>query len=130
VFSPETSHKVMEFMETVIDSDRGTGKSLRIPGYRLAGKTGTAERKGRAGGGYVANFVGFLPADNPKAMILVMIDRPTGPRYYGATVAGPVFTDLAQAIIRKFALPTTLASGTTVPVKNMPAPKVEVEVRR
>ncbi|MBC8066078.1 MAG: penicillin-binding protein 2 [Chlorobia bacterium] len=128
VFSPETTHQVMRYMEAVIDSDRGTGKSLRIPGYRMAGKTGTAERKGRKGGGYVANFVGFLPADNPRAMILVMIDRPSTGKYYGATVAGPVFSDLARAVIRKYGLKPT--SGTTEAVKKPVAPKVEVEVRR
>lgn len=128
VFSPETTANVMRYMEAVFDSDRGTGKSLRIPGYRLAGKTGTAERKGRAGGGYVSNFVGFLPADNPKAMIMVMIDRPSKGRYYGASVAGPVFSDLARAVIRKYGLKPS--SGTTEVVKKPVAPKVEVEVQR
>ncbi len=104
VFSPETTAQVMRYMEAVFDSERGTGKSLRIPGYRLAGKTGTAERKGRAGGGHVSNFVGFLPADDPKAMIMVMINRPSNGQIYGATVAGPVFSDLARAVIRKYGL--------------------------
>ncbi len=127
VFSPETTSQVMRYMEAVFDSDRGTGKSLRIPGYRLAGKTGTAERKGRKGGGYVSNFVGFVPAEAPKAMILVMVDRPSTGKYYGATVAGPVFSDLARAVIREYGLKPS--SGTTAPVKKPVAPTLEVEVR-
>lgn len=127
VFSSETSQQVMRYMETVIDSNRGTGKSLRIPGYRTAGKTGTAERKGRVGGGYVANFVGFIPAEAPKAMILVMIDHPTTGRYYGATVAGPVYLDIAHAVIRKFGLKPS--SGTPIGVETPVKPVVDVEVK-
>lgn len=127
VFSSETTAQVMRYMEAVFNSSGGTGKTLRIPGYRLAGKTGTAERMGR-GGGYVSNFVGFVPAEAPKAMILVMVDRPSTGKYYGATVAGPVFSDLARAVIRKYGLKPS--SGTTEPVQKPVAPKVEVEVQR
>ena len=103
VFSPETSSQMMRYMESVFESERGTGKTLRIPGYRMAGKTGTAQRMGR-GGGNVSNFVGFLPAEDPKAMILVMVDRPSGGAIYGAQVAGPAYLELARAVIRRLDL--------------------------
>ncbi|MCB8933571.1 MAG: penicillin-binding protein 2 [Fimbriimonadaceae bacterium] len=105
LFKPATAERMLEYMETVIQSDQGTGKGLRIPGYRLGGKTGTAERQGQGRGGYVSNFVGFVPAPAPRAVILVMVDHPKGGSYYGATVAGPVFDDLARAVIRRYAIP-------------------------
>ncbi|MEA2553054.1 MAG: hypothetical protein QOJ65_1230 [Fimbriimonadaceae bacterium] len=117
VVSPESANTVLQCMEAVVESDEGTGKGLRIPGYRLAGKTGTAQRRdpitGRVGGGagHVANFIGFVPAQHPKVSILVMVDHPTAGSFYGASVAGPVFKELAQASIRRFAIPPTEGNG-------------------
>lgn len=119
VLRSETAHRMLGFMEAVIDSDAGTGKSLRIPGYRLGGKTGTAEKMG-GGRGYVSSFVGFVPAENPKVAILVMVDNPQAGRYYGASVAGPVFKELAGAVIRRYGLPPSAAR---------PEPKVEIQVK-
>ncbi|MBX3097575.1 MAG: penicillin-binding protein 2 [Fimbriimonadaceae bacterium] len=104
ILSQETCDRVMEAMAKVIESDEGTGKHLRLPGVRLAGKTGTAQKTGggRVGGaGYVASFVGFVPAHKPRAVVLVMVDNPKGPQYYGGQVAGPVFTEIARAILRQ-----------------------------
>jgi cell division protein FtsI (penicillin-binding protein 3) len=118
VVKPETAHKVMDFMESVFSSDAGTAKGLRIPGYRLAGKTGTAERvRSKGGGGYVSNFVGYVPAENPRALILVMVDNPKG-AYYGAIVAGPVFKDLAAAVIRRYAIPPSKPAASPQAKKN------------
>jgi cell division protein FtsI (penicillin-binding protein 3) len=110
LYSEATAAEVMRAMEAVFSSSGGTGKSLRIPGYRLAGKTGTAQKINPQtgtveGGGYVSNFIGFVPAEKPKAAILVMVDNPKSGRYYGATVAGPVFQELARAVIRRFDVP-------------------------
>jgi cell division protein FtsI/penicillin-binding protein 2 len=110
VFSSKTTAEVLKCMEAVIDTDHGTGKTLRIPGLRAAGKTGTAQRLGR-GQGYVSNFVGILPADNPQAVVLVMIDHPSGSQYYGAQVAGPVYKEIAQTLARKMKLRSTSASA-------------------
>jgi len=131
VFKPETTERVMHCMEAVLDEKGGTAHKLQIAGYHLAGKTGTAQRLGR-GQGYVANFVGFVPSDEPRAMVLVMIDHPTGNKWHGADVAGPVFSDLAHAIIGKYALaPTsgTTTGMTTLSPKAPKAPKVDVQVR-
>ncbi|AIE88160.1 peptidoglycan D,D-transpeptidase FtsI family protein [Fimbriimonas ginsengisoli] len=105
LIKPETARELLQCMEAVIETDAGTGKELRIPGYRLGGKTGTAQKVGKGPKGYVSNFVGFVPADDPKAVILVMVNNPKGGKYYGATVAGPVFKRLAQAVIRRYHLP-------------------------
>ena len=114
----QTAEKVLQFMESVFSDERGTGKSLRIPGYRIAGKTGTAQRVRRSGGGgYVSNFVGFVPADKPRAMILVMVDNPKG-AYYGAVVAGPVFREIAQAVIRRYAIPPSSPAEITTRIKD------------
>jgi cell division protein FtsI (penicillin-binding protein 3) len=118
VVKPETAHKVMDFMESVFSSEAGTARGLRIPGYRLAGKTGTAERvRSKGGGGYVSNFVGYVPAENPRALILVMVDNPKG-AYYGAIVAGPVFKDLAAAVIRRYAIPPSKPAASPQAKKN------------
>lgn len=101
VVKPSTADSVLKTMESVIQSDYGTGASLRIPGYRLAGKTGTAQKlKGSKTVGYVSNFVGFVPSVNPRACVLVMVDNPKK-GYYGAVVAGPVFTEIAKAVLRR-----------------------------
>ncbi|MFI5386470.1 MAG: peptidoglycan D,D-transpeptidase FtsI family protein [Fimbriimonadales bacterium] len=104
--SAYAADKTLEIMEAVIQDQSGTGFSLRIPGYILAGKTGTAQRVNRkTGGGYVSNFVGFVPAPHAKAMILVMINHPTAGAYYGAAVAGPVFESMAKTLIRRYHIP-------------------------
>lgn len=115
VVSAETAQLVMKYMESVIQSDGGTGHSLRIPGYRLGGKTGTAEKVNKGTQGkYVSNFVGFVPADRPRAVVLVMIDTPTAGAYYGGAVAGPPFVQIARAVIRRFAIPPS-SQSTRVP---------------
>jgi cell division protein FtsI (penicillin-binding protein 3) len=122
VITPETAERVLRCMESVIHSDGGTGKTLKIPGYRLAGKTGTAQKiGGGSGGGYVANFVGYVPAQDPEAVVLVMINHPKSGSYYGGSVAGPVFVDIAKAIIRvKNVRPTERVGGAAAPVSGPP----------
>ncbi len=116
VLSAATCERVMRHMEAVIESDFGTGKDLRIPGYRLAGKTGTAQKVGFKGGGYVSNFVGMVPAKDPKAVVLVMIDNPKGGKYYGGSVAGPAFVRIARSVIDRFHLPPVGASTREIEV--------------
>ncbi|MCW5940793.1 MAG: penicillin-binding protein 2 [Fimbriimonadaceae bacterium] len=134
IVRPETAHTLLRYMESVIDSDRGTGKTLRIPGFRLGGKTGTAQKIQKGGmKGYVSNFVGFVPAENPKAVVLVMIDNPTAGKYYGGSVAGPVFVDIAKAAIRVLgvspeAAPTRVGPATHAAAKEAPL-RVQVETR-
>lgn len=99
---------VLRLMESVISSDEGTGAKLRIPGYRLAGKTGTAQKiGGEKSGGHVSSFVGFVPAQEPRATVLVMVDNPKAGQYYGGLVAGPAFNELARRLISYYGLPPT-----------------------
>lgn len=107
VVKPESAEFVKHCMEAVIQSDKGTGRDLRIPGFRLAGKTGTAQKIGRGESGHVANFVGFVPADQPKAVVLVMINNPKKNGFYGAQVAGPCFVQLAKGVIRRYGIQPT-----------------------
>lgn len=110
VFAPETARKVLKMMELVIHGKEGTGRSLKIPRYHLAGKSGTAQtpdpRTGSLRSGlHVSSFVGYVPADNPKAVILVMLNKPRSGQYYGAVVAGPVFQNIARFLIQYWNLP-------------------------
>jgi len=112
VISPQTASTVRKLLEGVVTPD-GTGRNAVVEGYNLAGKTGTAQ-KAAAGGGYeaskyVASFVGFGPAENPRFVILVMIDEPSGASYYGGQVAAPVFREVARDILRYMEIPPTAA---------------------
>ncbi len=108
---------------------RGTGKKAQIDGYTVAGKTGTAY-KARSSGGYsdaagnkkyYASFVGFVPAEQPRLTILVSIDEP--PRsgeHYGATVAAPLFVDVAREALRRLQVPPTPGGGTCNVAEDQP----------
>ena len=98
LFSEAAAKETTAAMEAVF-GPKGTGKDLAIPGYRIAGKTGTAQKIGRSQSGHVSNFIGFLPAQSPKATILVMVNEPQT-EYYGAAVAGKAWQEIAQAVIR------------------------------
>lgn len=96
ILQPETARKMREMMISVTQKG-GTGQAGAVPGYDVAGKTGTARKaiNGRYEGKYVASFVGFAPAKNPRLIVAVSIDEPVG-SYYGGTVAGPVFRDIME----------------------------------
>ena len=98
LFSEAAAQETTAAMEAVF-GPKGTGKSLTIPGFRLAGKTGTAQKRGRNQSGHVSNFIGFLPSDDPQLTILVMIDEPKD-RYYGAEVAGKAWQKIARSAIQ------------------------------
>ena len=99
VVSSETSHIMRRFMQGVVDS--GTARQARIEGVSIGGKTGTSQRL--VNGSYsntshVASFVGFFPVDDPKILILVILDAPKH-GYYGGSTAGPIFRRIAMRII-------------------------------
>lgn len=107
VFSPAVARQVRAMMETVTQ-EGGTGLRTRVPGYRVAGKTGTAHKlvDGRyASDRYLSSFVGMAPASNPRLIIGVVIDEPSDGVYFGGSVAGPVFAQVMAASLRQLALP-------------------------
>jgi cell division protein FtsI (penicillin-binding protein 3) len=101
VFSPQVAREVRQMMETVV-SPGGTGVRAQVSGYRVAGKTGTANKieNGRYVNKYISSFVGFAPVSNPRLVVAVMIDNPTGNQYYGGTVAAPVFAQVTEGALR------------------------------
>jgi cell division protein FtsI (penicillin-binding protein 3) len=97
--SAQTARKVTTILEGVT-TEEGTAEKAAIEGYRVAGKTGTSQKvdpqtKGYSKSKYVASFVGFVPSENPRLVILVMIDEPKG-HIYGGLVAGPVFKEVGE----------------------------------
>lgn len=91
VLSDDTSKKVRYALESVVA--RGTGHNAYIGGYRVGGKTGTAQKAVNGSylsGNYITSFIGFLPADNPKIVVYIAIDNAKGITQYGGTVAAPI----------------------------------------
>ncbi|MGA7178807.1 MAG: penicillin-binding protein 2 [Thiobacillaceae bacterium] len=107
VLSVEIARTVRNMMETVTQ-EGGTAVLAQIPGYRVAGKTGTAHKlvNGHySPDQYVASFVGMAPASDPRLIIAVMIDDPSGSAYYGGMVAAPVFAQVMAAALRQLGIP-------------------------
>ncbi len=103
--------EVVAMMEGVVES--GTGTRAAVPGYRVAGKTGTAWKARPEGGygskgdrDYVASFVGFLPADDPRLVVLVVVDEPSRVRYSGGRAAAPIFSVFSQFAVRRLRIPS------------------------
>ncbi len=106
VLPAATARRMCELLRRVTE-DGGTGRRARIPGYSVAGKTGTAQKPvpgGYSDTDYIASFVGFVPAGDPRISVVVMVDRPR-PDYYGGVVAGPVFSEVAGKVVRYLNVP-------------------------
>jgi membrane peptidoglycan carboxypeptidase len=107
--SPSTIAELLTIMEGVVE--RGTARSAQIPGYTIAGKTGTASKiiDGRySKSEYNASFVGFLPSRQPALTIIVVIDSPHGKGYTGGVVAAPIFKRIAEASLRHLGIAPTV----------------------
>jgi cell division protein FtsI (penicillin-binding protein 3) len=103
VLSEETATMLTRMLASVVST--GTGGAAEIPGYQVAGKTGTARKlvDGRYVRRYMASFVGFLPASDPRVVIAVSIDEPR--TIYGGVAAAPVFSEIARHVIQRLAIP-------------------------
>lgn len=103
-----TARTVLEMLENVVHSNKGTGKNAVVPGYRVAGKTSTAQKASKQGGyaedDYFASFVGAIPARDPRVVILVSVDLPQG-GHYGNEVAAPTFAVLAAQLMEHMGVP-------------------------
>jgi cell division protein FtsI (penicillin-binding protein 3) len=125
VISEQTADQVRDMMVAVVDA--GTGEEAAIDGYSVAGKTGTA-RKPQDNGTYrdaagyyhyVTTFAGFVPAQDPRLSVIVVIDEPSN-GYYASQVAAPVFAEIAQYGLRLFRIPPPAEAF----VSHVPAPVV------
>jgi cell division protein FtsI (penicillin-binding protein 3) len=98
---PATAQAVRRMLEMAAGPG-GTAPKAQIPGYRVAGKTGTAHKLegGRYVNKYIASFVGFAPVSDPRIVVAVMVDEPSAGRHYGGEVAAPVFAQITGDVMR------------------------------
>jgi cell division protein FtsI (penicillin-binding protein 3) len=118
VVTAATAHAVARMMQTVV-AEGGTAPLAAIPGYEVAGKTGTAQRAAPNGGGYTnqrtVSFAGFAPADNPRFVIYVVVQNPRAANSFGGTVAAPVFQELMTAALQKYGVPPSTGKQPPLP---------------
>lgn len=106
VMKRQTAEQVLTMMEAVLND--GTGRSARVPGYRVAGKTGTARVAGKDGykaRRYTASFMGIAPVSKPKFVVVTVIHEPSRKGYYAAAVAAPLFSKVMAGALRLFNIP-------------------------
>jgi len=124
VIAAGTARTVRHMLELVTQPG-GTAPQAQVAGYHVAGKTGTARKiEGREyTRKYIASFVGMAPASNPRLIVAIMIDEPTGGDYYGGSVAGPIFSNVMGAALRMLGVPTDAPIDNVV----LPPPGSEIE---
>ena len=106
-------------MESVV-GEQGTGANAKIPGYRVAGKTGTSQYADPNGGGYLAgaytaSFIGMAPADKPELVVAVVIQKPKN-GHFGGVVAAPVFQQVMSYALTKRQVPPTMTKRPDLPL--------------
>jgi cell division protein FtsI (penicillin-binding protein 3) len=119
VVSEATATELTRMLETAVTSPEGTANVAQIPGYRVAAKTGTANRVDPDTGayqGYTSSFAGFAPADNPRITVYCAVQNPTVGSYYGSDVCGPVFTEVMEFSLKDLQVPPTGEEFAGLPV--------------
>lgn len=126
VFSSQTAREVRAMLEMAVQPG-GTATRAQIPGYRVAGKTGTSQKleSGVYAKKYIASFVGFAPASDPRLVLAVMIDEPSAGKYYGGEVAAPVFAQVMAGALRSLGAPPD-APLKPLQMANIPPAKEEM----
>ena len=116
VVSTKTAKTVRTMLESVVSAG-GTAPDAQIPGYRIAGKTGTANKYSSAGGysGYTASFVGIAPADKPALVVSVIMQNPVN-GHFGAVVSAPVFKQVTEYALAHFRIPPSISKRPSLPV--------------
>jgi len=126
VISKDSAKQFTNILESVVAE--GTGKNAYVEGYRVAGKTGTAQKIAPGGGyisgKYVASFLGFAPANDPKVAAYVVIDDPKGGIYYGGQIAAPVFGAVIGDVLKYMGVPPQVNG-----IKKKDPLKQEIEVK-
>ncbi|WP_306819953.1 peptidoglycan D,D-transpeptidase FtsI family protein [Streptomyces sp. CA-210063] len=123
VVSEKTAKTLARMLESVVDDEEGTGTKARIPGYRVAGKTGTANRVDPATGrysGYTSSFAGFAPADNPRITVYCAIQNATKGNYFGGQICGPIYKEVMEFALKTLQVPPTGAKPANLPVAFTP----------
>ncbi len=116
VVSASTAQQVRAMMETVVSND-GTAPNAAIPGYRVAGKTGTAQRVDpscHCYRGYVASFIGIAPAEHPRFVVAVALTNPKN-GHFGSTLGGPVFKEVMTYLLQKWRIPPSASKAPALP---------------
>ncbi|GCD91704.1 penicillin-binding protein 2 [Nocardioides sp. LS1] len=120
VVSERAAHQMMLMMERVLDPEDGVAPGAAVPGYRVAGKTGTAQAVGEACGCYDGtfnvSFAGFAPADKPRFTVYVVVKNPRNGGG-GGSVAGPAFAKIMSYALRRYAVPPTETTPSHLPVE-------------
>ena len=108
ILSPSIASQVLRVLRSVTEEEGGTGSRAKVPGFSVAGKTGTVRKLGISGyeqDQHIALFAGIMPADIPRFVTVVVIDKPKGEKYHGGTVAAPVFSKVAEETLRLMNIP-------------------------
>ncbi|MCR4425748.1 MAG: penicillin-binding transpeptidase domain-containing protein [Firmicutes bacterium] len=115
VISERTSRELVNILQSVVVN--GSGTRAAVPGYAVAGKTGTAQKPeaGRYGDKRIASFMGFAPANDPRIAVLVVLDEPSVPVKFGGVIAAPVFQAVVEDSLRYMEIPPTYALGSVAP---------------
>jgi cell division protein FtsI (penicillin-binding protein 3) len=118
VVSANAAHQMTLMMERVVNPDAGTAPLAQVPGYVVAGKTGTAQRVGPICGCYngefTVSFAGFAPADNPRFTVYVVVQNPRN-GLGGGGIAGPAFSKIMSFALRRYGVPPTGAQPSQIP---------------
>lgn len=130
IVSEETSQTVRELLENAVAT--GSGQNAYIKGYRVAGKTGTSEKIPRGQGKYIASFLGFAPANDPKIACLVVVDEPALGSYYGGAVAAPVVGKILEDTLKYLGVEPqyTTEEQTTIDISVPDVTGLEVSVAK
>ncbi|MFJ3902012.1 peptidoglycan D,D-transpeptidase FtsI family protein [Streptomyces sp. NPDC090025] len=123
VVSEKTAKTLAQMLESVVDDEEGTGNKAAIPGYRVAGKTGTANRVDPELGiykGYTASFAGFAPADEPRVAVYCAIQNPTKGSYFGGQICGPIYKKVMEFALKTLHVPPTGRPPARLPVTFKP----------
>ncbi|MGW1492860.1 peptidoglycan D,D-transpeptidase FtsI family protein [Streptomyces sp. NPDC002402] len=119
VVSEQTARTLATMLESVVGDEEGTGTKARIPGYRVAGKTGTANRVDPELGrykGYTASFAGFAPSDKPRITVYCAIQNPTKGSYFGGQICGPIYQKVMEFALKTLQVAPTGAAPARLPV--------------
>ncbi|MEU9094595.1 penicillin-binding transpeptidase domain-containing protein [Streptomyces sp. NPDC048428] len=123
VVSEKTAKTLAGMLESVVGDEEGTGTKAKIPGYRVAGKTGTANRVDPVRGGYhgyTASFAGFAPADNPQITVYCAIQNPTKGSYFGGQICGPIYKQVMEFALKTLQTAPSGSESARLPVSFKP----------